>query len=225
MNKKLMITISVASIMILTTVHIDQNDIKTNMVAKSIIITAAPKLEIPKTVVLQTNKVITIAKPEVIKPKGIDDYIKESSVNNDLPEGFIRAVIKAESDFRVDCVGPDTQYGNAFGLMQLLPSTAKEVGIVDLYNPQQNIEGGTRYLKQLYDMYNNKDILDQNGHIVTPYELAAIAYNWGFDNLDKHIKKYGFVVIAKDSKYAIPKETFIYVTKINSDFDFNQYFD
>jgi len=221
MNKRLII-ISMVSVIVLSNAHINIGQEKPIVNAsltqtKRITVTTIPKMGAIKQAPAQT----TIAP----RKTGIDKYIEDSAVETQLPEKFIRAIISAESDFNPTCIGPDTKYGNAFGLMQLLPSTAKEVGIGNLFDPQQNIEGGSRYLKQLYDRYSDKDYFDQNGEILTPYELAAIAYNWGYTNLNNHIKKYGFIVIAENSKYAIPKETYNYINKIHVNFDFNQYFD
>jgi hypothetical protein len=62
-----------------------------------------------------------------------------------IPESFIRAVIKTESDFDPRVVSS----AGAEGLMQLLPSTARLMGVTDIFDPRQNIMGGTRYLQVL----------------------------------------------------------------------------
>ena len=167
---------------------------------------------------------VTIPAKEIeINKNPIDQIIFSAAYNNNLPEKYVKAVVKAESDYRINCVGPDTQFGNAYGLMQLLPATAKQFGVTDIFDPTQNINAGTKYLKELVDKYSNKDYFDQNGVIVSPYELAAIAYNWGCDNLDKHINKNGCII--NNGKNSIPNETYNYVIKIKQDFDFSQYFD
>jgi soluble lytic murein transglycosylase-like protein len=62
-----------------------------------------------------------------------------------IPESFIRAVIKTESDFDPRVVSS----AGAEGLMQLLPGTARLMGVTDIFDPRQNIMGGTRYLQVL----------------------------------------------------------------------------
>ena len=62
-----------------------------------------------------------------------------------IPEAFIRAIIKTESDFDPRVVSS----AGAEGLMQLLPGTARLMGVTDIFDPRQNIMGGTRYLQVL----------------------------------------------------------------------------
>lgn len=82
-----------------------------------------------------------------------------------LPESFVRSVMHAESGFRPDAISPK----GAAGLMQLMPSTARDLG-VDAKNPQANAEGGAAYLRQLLALYENR--ADQ-------VLLALAAYNAG----------------------------------------------
>jgi len=82
-----------------------------------------------------------------------------------LPDTFVRGVMKAESGFRVDAVSPK----GALGLMQLMPDTARDLG-VDPRNPYQNVEGGTQYLRTLLARYED----DPNQVL-----LALAAYNAG----------------------------------------------
>lgn len=82
-----------------------------------------------------------------------------------LPETFVRSVMKAESDFQADAVSPK----GAIGLMQLMPETARELG-VDPKNPHQNAEGGAQYLRDLLARYEGSP--DQ-------VLLALAAYNAG----------------------------------------------
>lgn len=82
-----------------------------------------------------------------------------------LPETFVRSVMKAESGFQADVVSPK----GAIGLMQLMPQTAREMG-VDPKDPHQNADGGTQYLRELLAKYEGSP--DQ-------VLLALAAYNAG----------------------------------------------
>jgi len=89
-----------------------------------------------------------------------------------LPEGFVRSVMKAESGFQPSALSPK----GAIGLMQLMPSTAKTLG-VDPADPRQNAEGGAQYLRELLVRYEKDP--DQ-------VLLALAAYNAGPGAVDKY---------------------------------------
>jgi hypothetical protein len=86
-----------------------------------------------------------------------------------LAPELIRSVVSTESNFSPDAVSST----GAQGLMQLMPATARELEVTDSFDPQQNLLGGSRYLKQLLNKYEGD--LD--------YALAA--YNWGQGNVDR----------------------------------------
>lgn len=99
----------------------------------------------------------------------IDNVINEKSSKSGVDSNLIRAIIKQESDYNQD----DISSAGAIGLMQLMPDTAKSLG-VDPYDSSQNIEGGIKYIKEQLKKYK--------GNI----ELALAAYNAGPGNVDKY---------------------------------------
>lgn len=95
--------------------------------------------------------VTTPTKQNVERGEGaFDDIIREASDAYDVPFGFIKAVIRVESNFNPNAVSPV----GAMGLMQLMPRTAASVNVTDPFDPRQNIFGGTRFLRILIDRYN-----------------------------------------------------------------------
>ncbi|MBR9984579.1 MAG: lytic transglycosylase domain-containing protein [Desulfosarcina sp.] len=100
----------------------------------------------------------------------IGDSIKGAARRYNLPEKLIAGVIQAESNFQVDAVSP----AGAQGLMQLMPATARELGVVDPFDVRQNIDGGAAYLRRMLDRFGG-DV-----------RLALAAYNAGPGTVEKY---------------------------------------
>jgi transglycosylase-like protein with SLT domain len=81
----------------------------------------------------------------------VDGFVNSASDQHRVDPDLIRSVIKAESGFNSRAVSPK----GAQGLMQLMPSTASQLGVKDAFAPAENIQGGTRYLRDLLVLYNN----------------------------------------------------------------------
>lgn len=103
-----------------------------------------------------------------------DTLIEEHSARHDVDSGLVRAVIQAESAFNPHA----RSRKGAMGLMQLMPETAANYGVVDAYDPAANIRAGVAYLKSLLNRYNQS------------FELALAAYNAG----PAAVQKYGNAV-------------------------------
>lgn len=119
---------------------------------------------------------------------------------------IIQAMVQAESSGNPNAIGPKTKSGRAQGLMQLIPSTAKALGVTDSLDPQQNIDAGEKYFDQMLKKFGSQ-------------ELALAAYNWGPGNLSKAIDR----LEAKNQKptwsnllryTSVPEETESYVAAV-----------
>lgn len=92
--------------------------------------------------------VVRARKPSPALQSLIDRY----SLQQGLDAALVRAVIQAESAFNPRALSVK----GAMGLMQLMPSTARELGVQDPWDPEQNVRGGTRYLRQMLDQFDGK---------------------------------------------------------------------
>jgi len=118
---------------------------------------------------------------------------------------LIQAMILTESSKDPSAVSPK----GARGLMQLMPDTAKDLG-VNPNDPVQNIEGGTRYISALLDRYNGK------------LELALAAYNHGMGNVDRYLKavtRHGKSPTYDNIRTFLPAETRQYTQNVKKEFN------
>lgn len=103
----------------------------------------------------------------------VDSFIIESGKRNSVDPVLLYAIMHQESTFKQGAISPK----GARGLMQLMPPTARRFGVTNIFNPQQNIEGGARYMRFLLDLF--KDV-----------NLALAGYNAG----EGAVMKYGYRV-------------------------------
>ena len=99
-----------------------------------------------------------------------DDVILEHAQVHGVRTDLVRAVVQVESAFNPNAMSPK----GAMGLMQLMPSTARQYGVRNAFNPAENVRAGVAYLRGLLDRYSNNE------------ELALAAYNAGPGAVDKY---------------------------------------
>jgi len=119
-------------------------------------------------------------------PGSIQEIIGSASERYGIDEALIKAVIKAESNFNPNAVS----HAGAQGLMQLMPGTARGLGVTDSFNAEQNVMAGTRFLKDMLKRYNGN------------LDSALAAYNWGPGNVDRK------------GTSVLPQETREYLAKV-----------
>jgi Transglycosylase SLT domain len=123
---------------------------------------------------------------EIQSPPEINVIIEHASKIYEVDPELIRSVIRAESNFDANA----TSSKGAMGLMQLMPETAKDLGVKNCYNPVENVMAGTRYLKSMLNRYD--------GNV----DLTLAAYNWGMGNVERHPDR-------------LPNETRTYIARVN----------
>lgn len=146
----------------------------------------------------QTGPLTTDQKPEdthglPLKPEArlgemamIQQSIARAAGKYGLPESLIKGVIEAESAFNARAVSA----AGAQGLMQLMPGTARELGVTDSFDIDQNIDGGAKYLKKMLDRFD--------GDVAT----ALAAYNAGPGTVERYNGKVPY------------RETIAYVNRV-----------
>ena len=103
-------------------------------------------------------------------PRELPGLIREVAMRHGVSPNLVHAVVAVESAFDPRAVSPK----GARGLMQLMPATAAELGVEDVYDPRENLEGGTRHLRGLLDTYDG-DV-----------RLALAGYNAGATAVERY---------------------------------------
>ena len=123
----------------------------------------------------------------VHNPVALHAAADQVAAANAVPPELVQSVIRAESNYNPNAVSPK----GARGLMQLIPSTARRFGVADASNPWQNLQGGTKYLKYLLDLYHGDST------------LALAAYNAG----ERSVARYkGVPPYPETQKYVVQVE-------------------
>ncbi|MGS6935069.1 lytic transglycosylase domain-containing protein [Clostridioides difficile] len=122
----------------------------------------------------------------------IENAVDQASKKYNVDSNLIKAIIKVESDFNPNTVSS----AGAKGLMQLMPENCRDLGVTDPFNIEQNIDAGTRHIKEYIDMFGGS------------IEMGLMAYNGG----PGRMKSRGVESIS--DLYKMPKETQNYIPKV-----------
>ena len=115
----------------------------------------------------------------------LDAIFNAAGIKYNISPNLLKAVAKVESNFRHEAVSG----AGAMGVMQLMPGTAKSLGVTDAFDPEQNIMGGAKYLREMLDRFD--------GNV----EFALAAYNAG----PGAVSKYGGIPPYKETQNYVPK--------------------
>ncbi len=127
---------------------------------------------------------------ESLRPNRFDTLIENTASGYGMDQALIKAIVRVESDFNDRAVSP----AGAMGLMQLMPKTASDLGLTDPFDPEENVRGGTRYLRSLLGILNND------------LKLALAAYNAGL----QRVLQYGAIPPIQETQRYVEKVLHFY---------------
>jgi hypothetical protein len=125
-------------------------------------------------------------------PANIDHLVEQTASRFQVDPEFVRAIIRVESGYDPNAVSNK----GAMGLMQLIPATAHRFGVVNPFDPKQNLEGGVNYLKYLLDLFGGD------------LSLSLAAYNAG----EHSVQHWGGIPAIRETQNYVRKVTTIYQT-------------
>lgn len=108
------------------------------------------EFSIADVVAIEPEEIFVAAPKLPLEQAPFGELIRKAAAKYEVDADLIFSVVAAESNFNPRAISRR----NARGLMQLLPETARRLGVKDIYDPAQNIDGGTRYLRDLLKMYD-----------------------------------------------------------------------
>ncbi len=114
-----------------------------------------------------------------------DVYIAEAARKHGVSFSLIKAVIKAESDFDPYAVSKS----GACGLMQIMPETAKALGVIDAFDPRENIFGGARYLKKLLTQFQGSLPLTLAAYNAGPQKVQSLKSVPPFEETRRFVRR------------------------------------
>jgi soluble lytic murein transglycosylase-like protein len=176
-------------------IRLERHEVRGSMTRFYLSETSDNYIDVPTADILSFEEVVSPA-PPVLAPapipgRSLHEVVSAASTHNNIDPDLILSVIRAESGFNPSAVSRR----GAQGLMQLMPKTAAQLGVQNVLDPANNVEGGTRYLGQLLVRYHYN------------LSLALAAYNAGPERVEQY--------------RGVPpyRETRVYVSKIIQDFN------
>lgn len=157
-------------------------------IRQGVVVRTTYKGVVRKATIANPCKGLSVAELDA-RAQQLSGIFAQAAASNALDVNLLKAVARAESCFDPKAVS----HAGAKGLMQLMPATATELGVTDIFDTQQNLSGGARYLSQMLQRYANN------------LDLALAAYNAGPGNVDRYD---GVPPFKETQRYIVSVRTF-----------------